>query len=248
MVTSSFEQQFYPEIGAGGFSRIDSTVGFYQRVNALVNNQTVLLDYGAGRGAGPLEDRCDYRRSLRHFKARAARVIGVDVDRAVLENPTLDEAHVFKPEDRLPVDDASVDVILSDFTFEHITDPSRAASELDRVLKPGGWLCARTINRYGYIALANRLVPEVVNMRVLKFAQPSRKEQDVFPAVYLMNSLNVLSRLFPSSRFEHFSYSWNSEPGYHAGSGILYRVMQIVHYLTPPAFRSVLMVFIRKRI
>jgi SAM-dependent methyltransferase len=48
---------------------------------------------------------------------------------------------------------------VSDFTFEHIVDPAQAARELDRVLKHGGWLCARTPNRYGYIALANRFVP-----------------------------------------------------------------------------------------
>ena len=243
-----FDRRFYPEIGAGGFTRIDGTIPFYQRVNAVLKSSDILLDYGAGRGVGHIEDVCEYRRSLRSFRTKAARVIGVDVDEAVMLNPSLDEAHVFHPKDRLPLDDASIDVIVSDFTLEHIADPLQTASELDRVLKPGGWLCARTPNRHGYIALANRVVPKAMTMRVLNVVQPERKEEDVFPAMYQMNSFGRLLKLFPADRFEHFSYSFDSEPTYHANNKILYKSMQIVHYLTPPALRSLLMVFIKKRL
>ena len=247
-MAASFHQRFYPEIGAGGFSRIDGTVAFYKRVNALLKKEAVLLDYGAGRGVGHVEDACEYRRSLRNFQSRIATVIGVDVDEAVMQNPTLDEAYVFNPKDPLPIGDASIDIIVSDVTFEHIVDPAQAARELDRVLKPGGWLCARTPNRYGYIALANRFVPKAIKTRVLKIVQPSRKEEDVFPAVYLMNSFGALLKCFPSDRFEHFSYTWDSEPAYHANKKTLYRSFQIIQYITPPALRSMLMVFIRKRL
>jgi SAM-dependent methyltransferase len=247
-MAGSFSQQFYPEIGAGGFSRIDGTVAFYQRINALLKKGAVLLDYGAGRGAGHVEDDCEYRRCLRNFQLKATRVIGVDVDEAVTQNPGLDEAYVCQPKQRLPIGDASIDIIVSDHTFEHILDPAHTASELDRVLKPGGWLCVRTPNRYGYIAFANRLMPEAIKMRVLNVAQPSRKEEDVFPAVYSMNSFGTILKYFPSDHFEHFSYSWDPEPTYYANNNLLYMFMQIMHYFTPPAFRSVLMVFIRKRL
>jgi SAM-dependent methyltransferase len=246
-MAASFDQRFYPEIGAGGFSRIDGTVAFYNRVNALLKKEAVLLDYGAGRGEH-VEDASEYRRSVRNFQSRIARVIGVDVDEAVMQNPALDEAYVFNPKDPLPIGDASIDIIVSDVTFEHIVDPAQAARELDRVLKPGGWLCARTPNRYGYIALANRFVPNAIKTRVLNIVQPSRKEEDVFPAVYLMNSFGALLKCFPSDRFEHFSYTWDPEPAYHANKKTLYKSFQIIHYITPPALRSMLMVFIRKRL
>jgi SAM-dependent methyltransferase len=246
-MAASFHQRFYPEIGAGGFSRIDGTVAFYKRVNALLTKDAVLLDYGAGRGEH-VEDACEYRRSLRNFRSRTASVIGVDVDKAVMQNPALDEAYVFNPKDPLPIGDASIDIIVSDVTFEHIVDPARAARELYRVLKPGGWLCARTPNRYGYIALANRFVPKAIKTRVLKIVQPSRKEEDVFPAVYLINTFGALLKYFPLDRFEHFSYTWDSEPAYHASKKTLYRFFQIIQYITPPALRSMLMVFIRKRL
>ena len=35
--------QFFPEIGAGGFSRIDSTIQFYERINALLDAAVRLL-------------------------------------------------------------------------------------------------------------------------------------------------------------------------------------------------------------
>jgi SAM-dependent methyltransferase len=40
---------------------------------------------------------------------------------------------------QIPLSDASVDVVLSTQVLEHITDHERAASELSRILKPGGF-------------------------------------------------------------------------------------------------------------
>jgi SAM-dependent methyltransferase len=207
-----------------------------------------VLDYGAGRGAAHIDDACDYRRSLLNLRSKVSRVIGVDVDEAVRQNPSLDEAYVINVNDSLPLGDASIDLIVSDMTFEHLADPRRTSSELDRVLRPGGWLCARTPNRYGYIALLNRFTPDMLKSRVLNVAQPSRKREDVFPAIYLINTFRALSTYFPSDRFQHFSYCYDAEPGYHANSPFLFKSFQIIHYLSPPAFRSILMIFIKKRI
>jgi hypothetical protein len=52
----------------------------------------------------------------------------------------------------------------------------------------------------------------------------------VFPAVYLMNTFGALLKYFPSDRFEHFSYTWGSEPAYHANKKTLYGSFQIIHY------------------
>ncbi|MGY3293953.1 hypothetical protein ACVWWP_007020 [Bradyrhizobium sp. LM3.6] len=118
---------------------------------------------------------------------------------------------------------------------------------MDRLLKPGGWICARTPNKYGYIALANRLVPEALSHRLLKKMQPDRKEEDVFPAVYRLNTSAALAKHFPPSRFDHFVYSWDAEPAYHGNRQGLYRAFQIVQYLTPPRLKTILMVFIQKK-
>lgn len=47
-----FVERLFPEVSAGGFTRMDGTVEFYTRVNALLRPDMTVLDFGAGRGAG----------------------------------------------------------------------------------------------------------------------------------------------------------------------------------------------------
>jgi SAM-dependent methyltransferase len=243
----AINSHFFPEILAGGFSRIDGTVAFYQRVNALVSADSVVIDFGAGRGGPHIDDPSEYRRRLSNFKGRVSKVIGLDMDRAVLENPSVDEAFVFDAEGRAPLSAELADIVLSDYTFEHFSDPTRSAGEIDRLLRPGGWICARTPNRFGYIAVANRLFSDRTAGAVLKIAQPERKEKDVFPAFYRLNTREALLRFFPPSRFEHFVYSWDAEPAYTANRRSIYGAFLALQYLTPPALKTMLMIFIRKK-
>jgi SAM-dependent methyltransferase len=244
MAAKSIHSHFFPEVSVGGFSRTDSTVAFYQRINALVSSSSVLIDFGAGRGASHYET---YRSRLRNFKGRVSRVIGLDVDPAVMANPSLDEAFVFDPDGRAPLPAGTADIIFSDYVFEHFSDPILSAAEIDRLLKPGGWICARTPNRFGYIGVANLLIPDRMSGLVLRILQPWRKAEDVYPAFYRLNTPGALRKFFPPSRFEHFVYAWDTEPPYHANSRIVYRAFLALHYLTPPPLKPFLMIFIRKK-
>ena len=239
----------YPEIQAGGFSRVDGTVAFYMRVNALLGDlgpDAVVLDYGAGRGAF-LEDPVRFRRDLHRLQGKCKRVVGVDIDDAVMQNSTLDEAHVVRSGERLPLDDVSVDLIVADHTFEHLTDPTWVAAELDRVLRPGGWLCARTPNRWGYIALGARAVPSRLHATILRRLQPTKHSADTFPTVYRLNTRRALRRCFSSQSYRHFVYAADSEPHYVGRSRVTALLNRIVFALTPPLFRSILYVFLEKR-
>jgi hypothetical protein len=114
-----------PEIFAGGFDRYDGTIQFYQRVNALLRPDFVVVGFGAGRGRIHVDDPIAYRRGLTSLKGKVKEVIGVDVDSAVTTNPAIDRAIVISGSE-FPLPDRSVDLILSDFTFEHLGDPDRA--------------------------------------------------------------------------------------------------------------------------
>jgi SAM-dependent methyltransferase len=239
--------RFFPEVGAGGFSRIDSTIQFYQRVNSLLHRDFVVFDFGAGRGAAHIDDPVPYRHELLCLKGKVRKIIGADVDPIVETNPVIDERIVLGSEGHIPLADRSIDMVISDFTFEHIGDPQKVASELDRILVPGGWICARTPNRYGYIAIANRLVPNNIRRQILRLAQPDRNDEDVFPAVYRLNTPGTLRHYFDPSRYDHFVYPWDAEPAYHAGSAILYRLFLIVHAVTPNICKTLLLIFLRKK-
>jgi SAM-dependent methyltransferase len=236
-----------PERLVGGFDRYDGTVQFYQQVRSLLRDTSTVLDFGAGRGVSHIEDEVVYRSNLRTIKGYVREVVGADVDPVVTTNPSIDRAVIIGVDGKIPLPDSSIDLILSDWTFEHIPDPVGTSRELNRVLKAGGWICARTPNRYGYIALINRLIPEGFRKRALSSAQPTRKEEDVFPAVYRMNTRSDLLRLFPPECFDHRVYAWDASPSYHFNSNVMFSLWSAVHWLSPPSLKSVLMIFIQKR-
>ncbi len=236
----------YPEVRAGGFSRVDGTVAFYQRVNALLHPSMTVVDVGAGRGKSAV-DPVGYRRELQRLRGKVSSVIGLDVDESVLVNPNVDAAHVITVGGSLPLDDASVDLIVSDFTFEHVADPRWMAAEIDRILRPGGWVCARTPNRWGYIGIPTRLVPNRFHHSVLRRVQPEKEERDTFPTTYRLNTRAQIARHFPPSRFDDHSYAADSEPAYFGRSRTAWRAMQVAFRLTPPSLASMLFVFLHKR-
>jgi SAM-dependent methyltransferase len=243
---NDFISAAFPESAAGGFSRCDGTMQFYQRVQALLQPDQVVLDFGAGRGAAYYEDPSSYRKGLRDLRGEGRSIVGADVDPAVKGNPWLDEAVVIQADLSLPFPDRTFNLVVSDSTFEHVSDPAGIAHELDRILKADGWICARTPNRRGYVAVVNRMVPSSIAHRLVRSAQPNRKAQDIFPAHYRMNTLGTLRKLFPADRYDHLSFAFDSEPRYHFNRRSIFLLLMGLHAITPPPLRNTLMLFIHK--
>jgi len=238
--------RLHPEMRLGGFLAHDGTVEFYSRVKALARPTDFAVDLGAGRGAWFEEDESDFRRDMRKLKGQVAKLVGCDIDPAVLGNRAVDSARLLVPGQPWPFDDASVDFIVSDYVLEHIQDPQAFAAEVHRVLKPGGWLCARTPTKYHYVSIGARLISNMRHAKILESAQPGRKAEDVFPTAYLLNTQGDLDRAFAPSRFENLSYTYCSEPQYHFGRAWIYRLFQFVHWLLPAAMTGNLFIFVRK--
>jgi len=207
-----------------------------------------VLDFGAGRGSALHEDPCDYRRELQRLQGKVASIVGVDIDDEINKHPSLDEINIIKIGETLPYSDSTFDLIVSDYVFEHIDEPKFVVKELERVLKPGGWLCARTPNRWGYIGIGARLIPNKLHAPLAKILQGGiREKQDVFPTRYLLNTLTTLRKYFQLDIWEHFSYTINPEPAYFGNSKFLWGFMFLWSYLTPRALDSVLLIFLRKK-
>jgi SAM-dependent methyltransferase len=239
--------RLYPEAAVGGYTHLDGQVEFYTRINALVGPESHVLDFGAGRGYWAVEPMPEISRRLRRLRGRVARVVGTDVDEAVLTNPTLDEARVVAPGEPLPYDDETFDLVIADHVLEHI-DAEHApdvAAEMIRLLKPGGWLAARTPNKWGMIGVGARAVPNSLHVRVLDRLQPGRKAEDVFPVRYSMNTRRDLERLFAGHGVHVYGHA--SEPTYFGRSPALWRVAAGIDRLTPPRLRPTLMVFVQKQ-
>jgi SAM-dependent methyltransferase len=239
--------KFYPEIRAGGYAHNDGGVEFFLRIRSLLKDTDVVLDLGAGRGAGIAKVLPEFRRNLMILRGACLKVVGVDVEPAVLQNPYLDEAYVVQIGEKLPFADETFDMIYSDWTLEHVADPATFVAEVRRLLKPGGWFCARTPNAMSYQGMVTRLIPNRVHVSLLRWLQPGREGQDVFVTEFKMNSMRDLHRLFPKAGWDLVAYAFSPEPSYVGNSTLLWRFTALLNWLSPPSYRPFLNIFVQKR-
>jgi SAM-dependent methyltransferase len=124
-----------PAFWAGGERDLDTILS---SLGVSLARSDVVVDVGCGVG-----------RLTRPLAARAARVVGIDVSREMLDLAREHNAHLDNVEwlhgdgeSLRPVEDASVDALVSHVVFQHIPDPRVTlgyVGEMGRVLRPGGW-------------------------------------------------------------------------------------------------------------
>lgn len=118
--------------------------------------------------------------------------------KAVLQNPLIDEGYVYDG-NALPMPDESVDVIFSIYVQEHVEHPRKFATEIARVLRPGGLYLSLTPNRSHYVPLIASLTPHIFhewfNIR------RGRPPEDTFPTYYRLNGKSQITRTFTDTGF-----------------------------------------------
>jgi len=228
-----YKELFYPEARFGGFTDIDGTIAFFNRINALLAPSFMVLDVGCGRGAYA-NDPIQLRQKLRILKGKVSRVIGIDVDPLAQENPFLDEFHLIKEGD-WPIANDSVDLIVCDHVLEHIGNPAQFFSAARRTLKEGGYFCIRTPNRWSYIAIAATLIPNRYHSKVTSVVQEGRKAEDVFPTLYKCNTIRHIKNMMKKHGFEGVVYGYEAEPSYLSFSKSVYW-LGVLHQRFAPRF------------
>jgi SAM-dependent methyltransferase len=210
--TDSLLSTYYPESNFGGFSDVDGTVSFYLRVNSLLRPDSKVLDFGCGRGAHQ-DDPVAIRAKLRILTGEQRQVIGLDRDLRASTNPFVD-VFMLSNETEWPIESESVDLCLADCVLEHLEAPDQFFVEVKRVLRPGGHLCLRTTNLWGYVALVAQLAPTSIHQRLIGWGQPDRQEQDIFKTTYRCNTVPELRETLSSFGFKHAVYTHSAEPEY----------------------------------
>jgi SAM-dependent methyltransferase len=171
----------------------DSAHVFFVTAQALTAHAKLVAEVGCGRGAavdldqpgGPWQD----------LRGEGRRVIGIDVEDTGHQNPVIDEFRLIGDDGRWPLDDGSVDLAVSDYVLEHVTNPQAFVRELARVLRPGGIFLARTVSRRSLLSVAARVVPNGRHAGAVARLQPGREAQDVFRTAYKMNRRKDLARV-----------------------------------------------------
>jgi SAM-dependent methyltransferase len=215
-LVSKLSEWLYPGWESMGISPIDGTLQFYSKVNHLLKPNSVILDYGAGRGA---QFECDpWTQHLLLLHPKCSVRMGCDVDPVVLDNPFIDKAFILHKDANyeIPTDSESVDLVLADWVLEHLPDPLNTFKDVYRVLKKGGWFCARTGNllHYSY-ATAHMIGDSIIGNRILSKSQPHRQDKDVFPKHFRANLSWQLRNYARETGFRltHI-HQWEPEPGY----------------------------------
>jgi SAM-dependent methyltransferase len=222
----------------------DSAHVFLVTAQALAAQSHLIAEVGCGRGAAVVLDQPGG--VWQDLRGEGRRVVGIDVEEVGVNNPVIDEFRLIGEDGRWPLDDGSVDLAVSDFVLEHVTDPPAFVRELTRVLRPGGVFLARTVSRHSLLSVVARLVPNHSHARVLTSLQPDRQEQDVFRTAYRMNTRRALAELFDAD----FTWAAASRTGldqYMRPWPKLGRVAVAVERRLPRSTQTALVVCARKR-
>jgi len=122
-----------------------SAAAIYRMVAAVVaerhNGGGVLIDVGCGNG------------ELWPFVSdRFSTYIGADVIRYDGFPKPADFYRIDLDSGRVPLPDASADVVAAVETIEHLENPRAFARELTRLAKPGGWIIVTTPNQLSVLS------------------------------------------------------------------------------------------------
>jgi SAM-dependent methyltransferase len=101
--------------------------------------------------------------------------------------------------ERLPLESGSVDLIVARWVLEHVSDANATASEIARVLRPGGRFVFITPNQRHWLFAANGIFQRLVPFRLMRFAVAlfaQRPQADVYQASYALSSVAELDRSF----------------------------------------------------
>lgn len=177
MSVEYLKELFYPSV-----HYVSDDAIFYNWIKSSLNPDSIILDLGAGGG---LEWKYD-------FKDLCKKVVGIDIDPVVADNPNLDEAIIsdfFKNDFKSNL----FDVVFANFVVEHIKRPYDFLVEIKRILKRNGVFYFRTLSKYHYANVAARLTPYWFHVYYARLL--GRKEEDVFPTFYKMNSKRDMDRI-----------------------------------------------------
>ena len=129
------------------------------------------------------------------------RIVGVDYDFESLRQNTLLAHRVVRSDiSALPFQAGAFDLVTANMVMEHVHEPERILNEVRRVLAPGGLFILHTPNRSSPLISVAACIPQGPKNRMIKFLE-GRREEDVFPTVYKMNTVQAIRRIGAETGF-----------------------------------------------
>lgn len=134
------------------------------------------------------------------FHGQHVQRLNVDLDQATLAQDAAADVRLLGDLAQLPVQENTVDLIVCEMVFEHVENPERVVRELFRCLKEGGKIVFITPNLLSYPFLISKCTPFWFH-RLYGFLR-ARRDDDVFPTHYRLNTGAAIRRYFGAAGFE----------------------------------------------
>lgn len=198
----------------------NATLAYQARLVELVQPGMRILHAGCGRDkigvSKPFTDRC--------------KVVGIDLDPRVA--PLFHSEFHLGSISSMPFDDATFDVVFSEYVMEHVADPAAAFREVARVLKPGGRFLVLTPNAYSYKSIVAALTPYRFHLAMGRIRYGRGHEADMYPTVYRCNTARKFRRYAAASglRIASFQRITNG-PTWFVKFPVLFEVFDAFHRL-----------------
>jgi SAM-dependent methyltransferase len=193
---------------------LESEDPFWERFDDLVGEHAqrlpdkgVVVDLGGGRN-------CTF--ADRVPRERGVQIVAVDIcPDELAANTDADETRVADVADRLPFDDASVDLLVSRALLEHVDGVPRAVAEMGRVTRDGGVVLHFVPCRNSLFGLAARLLPFGPLKALTHFVRPETRGVVEFDVHYDCCTPTRMRELLVAAGFRkvEISVCW-SQSGY----------------------------------
>ncbi len=177
-------QKFNEKINKSFFN-VSAYVNRYRDLIAENCSEAKLLVHlGAGRG----------NFNIFNEKAKfSGKLVALDIDKRALElNPA--PIKILANAESMPFEDNSIDLIVTEHTFEHFEKPEKVLKECYRVLKPGGKLIFACPNKYSYISILGKIIPFKFHAPLDKLRGHKEAEIDCCPTLYRLNSISKIKK------------------------------------------------------
>jgi len=145
--------------------------------------QPIWLDLGCGHQLFPDWLNEEEMEMIRWSK----QLVGIDLDHPSLLKHSGLRDKVEGSLAALPFRTESFDLVTANMVVEHLSDPDGILREIHGILKSGGLFVFHTPNYLNFKIFLASLLPQVVKNRLILFFE-ERREEDVFPTFYRMNT------------------------------------------------------------
>jgi SAM-dependent methyltransferase len=141
----------------------------------MSSNQTI-LDIGGGK-------KCKFIEHKHNFEG--IKIFAVDIsDEELSYNNSVDGKIVADITKSIPVQQGSIDMIVSSSVLEHLKEQEAFVKNAHAALKEGGYFIHAFPGKYALFAIINQIIPHEISQKILFYLFPGKKLTSGFQAYY----------------------------------------------------------------